>query len=422
MAQLSDDCFAFGDMLMPLAEAQALLRARLPVTAAVERLPLEDCLGRTLREDVIAPIPVPPHDNSAVDGYALRHAELTKGETSRLRVAERLAAGGRPPLITEPGTAVRIFTGAVMPPGFDTVLMQEDASLEGSAVAVPPGLKPGANRRKAGEDIALGSRVLAAGRRLRPWDLGLAASLGTVSLAVSKPLRVAVFSTGDELTDATPERQEGQVFDANRVVLAALLAKLGCQLSDLGILRDDLPATARALAAAAEEHDVIMTSGGVSEGEEDHVKAAIGQAGGQLHFWRVAIKPGRPVSLGTIGQAAVIGLPGNPVAAVVTFAALARPLLLSLLGNEAEEPPLLAARAAFAHRKKQGRLEWLRVSLSEPEPGSDGVPRAHLFPREGAGILSSLHGSQAFALIEEEKRGIEEGDILRCLAFSEVLS
>src|SRR5918994_4332748 len=298
MAQLSNDCFAFGGGLMTLGEARALIAERIAPVAETERVPLPDADGRVLAEPVVAPIPLPPFDNSAVDGYAVRFADLAPAGETALPVRGRVAAGGRssPPTA---GAAVRIFTGAPMPAGFDTVFMQEDVRAEGDRVVLPTGLKPGANRRLAGEDAPTGARLLDPGGRLSPEDLSLLAAVGFDAVAVRRRLRVAVFSTGNEVREpGTPLKGTG-IYDANRFLLRALLARLSCAVTDLGILPDDPAILRAALARAADGHDLLVTSGGVSTGEEDHVKAAV-EVLGALAFWRLGIKPGRPVAMGVV--------------------------------------------------------------------------------------------------------------------------
>jgi molybdopterin molybdotransferase len=282
-------------------------------------------------------------------------------------------------------------------------------------VVLPPGLKRGANCRPEGVDVARGALALAAGRRLGPAEIGLAAALGCTRLVVRPRVRVGVFSTGDELAEPGRPLGTAQTYDSNRFTLMALLAGLPADIADLGILPDDRAATARALAAAAASHDLLLTSGGVSTGEADHVKAAI-EAGGRLVFWRLAIKPGRPAAMGVVDGTPVVGLPGNPVAAVVTFLHLARPLLLRLAGAAAEALPRFAATADFAYRKKAGRREYVRVSL---DFGAD-LPVARKYPREGAGLLTSLTQSDAFAELAEEVTQVAPGDRVRVLPFRAV--
>ncbi len=416
MAQLSDDCFAFGGEMMAVDRALELLAGRLHPVTETRRIGLADALGMVLAEDVVASFNVPPHDNSAVDGYAVFFDDLTPDATTTLPVTGRVAAGHALDRPGRRGEAVRIFTGAPMPEGFDTVLMQEDCKAEGGAVAIPPGIRRGANRRRAGEDMTQGSTVLTAGRRLRAEDIGLLASLGRREVTVRTALRVAVFSTGDEVREPGVPLEPGCIYDANRFALIALLRQLGCTVTDLGILPDRLDAIRGALEEAAEGHDVLITSGGMSTGEEDHVKAAVEALGG-LHFWRLAIKPGRPVALGTAKGAVFVGLPGNPVAVMVTFLRIARPILLRLMGAAEEAPALFPLRAGFTYKKKAGRREYVRATLAR---AADGVLTVVKHPRDGAGILSSMVESDGLVELPEEVTRVEPGMIVDFLPFSEV--
>ena len=416
MAQLSDDCFAHGGRLMRLDEALALLEARIGTVSEVERVALTDALGRVLREDVVASVSVPAENNSAVDGYAVHFADLDPNAETRLPITGRAAAGhplGRP---AGRGEAVRIFTGALMPDGPDTVMMQEDCSLEGDTVVIRPGIKQGSNRRLAGEDVTAGETVLHSGQRLRPQDIGLAAAAGRTDLQVSRRLRVALFSTGDELQEPGQAPKPGCIYDSNRYAVGALLQGLGCRVSDLGILPDDRERVIAALGAAAADHDLLLTSGGVSTGEEDHVKAAV-EAQGQLHAWKLAIKPGRPIALGQVELTPFVGLPGNPVASMVTFLAVVRPMILRLMGGQVEPPHRFAVTADFDHKKKKDRREWVRARLSLD---GDGRLVARKFPRDGAGILSSLVEADGLVELPEDLTRLEPGAIVDFLPFSEV--
>ncbi len=402
MAQLSDDCFAFGGALLPLAEAQARIAAAFRPVTGIETVAVREAVGRILAHDVTAAIDLPPQPNSAVDGYAFRHADLRGDGPTTLALQGRTAAGQRPASVG-PGRASRIFTGAVMPRGLDTVMMQEDAEASETSVTLQPGLRRGANARPAGEDISAGARALPQGRRLMPPDLALIAALGLARIAVRVPLRVVVFSTGDELTDPPGPLPPGRIYDANRAMLIGLLTRLGARVEDGGILPDRAEATAAALRAAVARCDLMFTSGGVSTGEEDHVRTAIAAAG-QIAFWRVAIKPGRPVALGEVGGVPLLGLPGNPVAALVTFSALGRPLFDRLAGGVYQRPPRLLAQAAFDYRKKAGRTEYVRVTLDE-------AGRAHRYPKEGAGIITSLTESDALMELPAEITELHPGDV-----------
>ncbi len=417
MAQLSDDCFAFGGPLMTVAAAWELLSKRLKPVVASERVPLARAHGRVLAEDLIAPADIPPHDNTAVDGYAVYAEDLKPDGETRLPLAEGRAAAGHPYAGTPPrGHALRVFTGAVMPPGPDTVMMQEDCRIEVGKVVIRPGIKPGANRRRAGEDVRKGAVVLHRGRRLRPQDVGMAAALGRTSLKVHRPLRVALFSTGDELREPGRKLGIGAIYDSNRYTLMSLLGGLGCEVTDLGILKDRFDVVRGALKKAARNHHLIVTSGGVSVGDEDHVKAAV-EALGSLHVWRLAIKPGRPAALGQVGRVPFLGLPGNPVAVMVTFYGLARALVQLLSGAEPEPPQRFKVRAGFDHKKKAERREFLRARL---ERDGDGALVARRFPRDGAGILSSMVESDGLVELPEDLTLLAAGSMVDFLPFSEV--
>ncbi|WP_024518286.1 gephyrin-like molybdotransferase Glp [Bradyrhizobium sp. Tv2a-2] len=417
MAQLSDDCFAFGGPMMSVDEAVGIIAARVTPVAEVEIVSLAEADGRVLARDLAAPLPLPPFTNSAVDGYAIASRDLPREDARGFPLAGRVQAGATANA-APPGHAVRIFTGAPMPEGTDTVFMQEDVQVDDAGgVVLPAGLKPGANVRPAGEDIAEGAVALKTGQRLRPQDVGLAAAFGLTELAVVRRLRVAVFSTGDELASPGQARAAPQLFDSNRFMLLAMLKRLGCEVSDLGILRDDRASLADGLKQVASRHDLILTTGGVSTGEEDHVKAAV-ESIGKLVLWRMAIKPGRPVAMGIIDGAPLIGLPGNPVASFVTFVHVVRPTVLALLG--ARPAPLIPmpVRAAFAYKKKASRREYVRVFLRRRE---DGELEAQKFPREGAGLLSSLVETDGLVELVEGVTKVEPGAMVGFLGYADLL-
>jgi molybdopterin molybdotransferase len=415
MAQLSDDCFAFGGPLMSVDDAVAVIAKRVSPVGDIEIVELRDADGRILAQDIAAPLPLPPFTNSAVDGYAVRSGDLSGELEQALPVTGRIQAGASADEAVTPGHAVRIFTGAPMPDGADTVFMQEDVRIdEAGRVVVPPGLRAGANVRPAGEDIALGTAALPAGQRLRPQDIALAAAFGLTQVKVTRRIRVAVFSTGNELVSPGTTRTAAQLFDSNRFMLMAMLARLGCEVSDLGILRDDRASLAVALQQAAGAHDLILTSGGVSTGEEDHVKAGV-ESVGSLVLWRMAIKPGRPVAMGIIDGTPLIGLPGNPVASFVTFVHVVRPTVLALAGASQQRLVPMPVRAAFSYRKKIGRREYVRVNLQQ---GADGVLVAIKFPREGAGLISSLVESDGLAELGETVIQVEPGEMVGFLAYA----
>jgi molybdopterin molybdotransferase len=439
MVQLADDCFAFSGPLLPIADMERLIVERITPVTEVEQVTLDDAPGRVIATDVIAPEDLPPFDNAAVDGFAVRHADLAPGAETRLVIAERVMAGhAAQPLA--PNVAVRIFTGAPMPAGADTVFMQEDCRVDGDAVVLPAGLECGANRRFAGEDLPKGAVMFPAGRKLTAADVALAAAQGVTRLTVRRQLRVAVFSTGDEVVEPGAGRPPAAVFDANRHLLRGLLKKFGAVVTDLGILRDDPAALQAAIMAAAADHDLVITSGGVSTGDADHVRTAIEQAG-RLVFWRVAIKPGRPVALGVLpaarppdpvrpdlatssdlgspdlgssGHTAVFaGLPGNPGAVYVTFVRVVWPLLLRLAGALPRQPIALPVRATFKYKKRKGRREYVRVSL---RCADDGAVEAVKFPRDGAGVITSLTETDGLVELGEDVTVVTPGEMVGFLS------
>ncbi len=416
MAQLSDDCFAFGGPLLPIEEAMRIIAANVQPSVGIETVGLSSADGRVLAEDVIAPIDLPPFANSAVDGYAVRAADLA--DAKALPVEGRIAAGEADRTSLKPGTARRIFTGAPLPEGADTVFMQEDVATDAAGlVHLPAGLRQGANTRKRGEDVPAGSKALPAGRRLRPQDVALAAALGLRSLPVRRRIRLALFSTGDEVVEAGQPLPPAKLYDANRMLLAALARRTGAEVSDRGILPDGRAEITAALRAAAATHDLVLTSGGVSTGEEDHVRQAM-EALGRLVFWRLAIKPGRPVAMGIAAGTPLISLPGNPVAAFVTFIHVARPLIAALGGAMLAPPVPLPVRAAFAYRKKSGRREYLRVRLVR---AADGRLDAHKHPQDGAGILSSLTETDGLAELAEGVTVVAPGDAVDFLPYASLI-
>ena len=413
MAQLTDDCFAFSGPLMPIDEAERLIAQRVVPVAEIERVPLRQGQRRVVAADVVAPINLPSFDNSAVDGYAVRHADVAgEGETS-LAVVGRITAGLAAQGAVAAGQAIRIFTGAPMPEGADTVFMQEDCRVENGSVVLPPGLKQGANRRLAGEDVRAGTVVLPAGRFLAAQDVALAAALGLTELPVRRRVRVAIFSTGDEIMDPGSTLRPAALYDANRFLLAGMLERLNVDITDLGILPDDPERLRSALAAAARGHDLVLTSGGVSTGEADHVRRAVEQAG-SLVFWRIGIKPGRPVAMGVVAGTPFVGLPGNPVAVFVTFATIARAMIARLAGEAYAPPRTFPVVSGFAYRTKEGRREYVRVGL---ESDAQGRLVAQKHPREGAGVISSLTETDGLVELPEAATRIEPGEVLRFLPY-----
>ena len=400
--------------LRPVDEAIAALLERVPTPPPVEEIDLRDALGRVLAEPLTAPFDVPAWDNSAMDGYALRVADLP-AEGGALPLAGRIAAGDAALQPLPAGHAVRIFTGAPLPPGADTVVAQEACRVEGDRVWFPA-LQGGENVRRRGEELPSGAPVLAAGRKLRAQELGLLASFGLARVKVHRRLRVAVLSSGDELREPGETLLPGQLYNANRYSLLGVLRGLGCEVNDLPVMPDDLARTRDTLARAAAEHDVLVSSGGVSVGEEDHLKQAVSQLG-ELHLWRLAIQPGKPLAFGDVKGVPWIGLPGNPAAALITALVVARPFLLRAQGCDAVLPRPLRLPAGFAWRKANGRRQYLRARL---EPHEDGL-RVVLHPRQGSAMLTSASWAEGLALVECG-RTLEAGETVEYLPFSELLN
>lgn len=403
---------------MPLDEAIARLLeavAPMPLAQSLE-LSTFDALGHVLAEDVRSTLDVPPADNSAMDGYAVRLADVLSPGTV-LGVSQRIPAGA-PGTALQPGTAARIFTGGQVPPGAEAVVMQEHCAPGGGEVRIDLVPAPGQNIRRQGEDVRQGAVVLAAGTRLGPASLGLAASVGAARLRVSRKPRVAVFSSGDELVMPGEPLKPGAIYNSNRYLLRGLLQGLGCEVRDLGIVADRLDATRQALRDAAADHDLILSSGGVSVGEEDHLKPAL-LAEGRLDVWSIAIKPGKPLAFGAVrraagGEALYVGLPGNPVSAFVTFVLAVRPLLLRLQGADEVEPTAYLVPAGFDWPKPDRRREFLRVRL-----GADG--RLEPYPNQSSGVLTSVAWGDGL-LDKAPGQTIAQGDAVRFLPFSALLN
>ena len=409
--------------LKPLDQALAELLACAVTLPGGEVVDTFEADGRVLAQDVVSSLNVPAHDNSSMDGYALRSADWRDGKTL-LSVNQRIPAGssGQP---LGPNSAARIFTGAPIPPGADAVVMQEDcmASNQAGADAAPPSVRvqtqptPGQWIRRRGEDVASGDVVLKRGERLNPASLGLAASVGFDKLQVARPVSVALFSTGDELVmpgNVLPaDMKPGAIYNSNRFFLRALLRRLGCTVTDLGIVPDKLVATIAALDGASQQHDLILTSGGVSVGEEDHIKPAV-QTLGQLNLWQIAIKPGKPFAYGKVSSAHFIGLPGNPVSSFVTFLLLVRPFILKLQGSNNLAPDSIAARADFTWARADKRREFLRVKRN----AAGGLD---LFNNQSSGVLTSAVWGDG--LVDNPAgQTIAPGDVVQYLPFSSLVS
>ena len=417
--KLLDDCFAHDKKRLRHAEALAILKARVRPVVGVERVALAEAAGRILATAAVAPRPVPAHTNAAVDGFSFAARDYDVAAGAELTVEGRAAAGHPLAGKAARGSAARIFTGAIVPEGHDTVVMQEDVragTIDGrQIVSVPPGLKRGANVRKAGEDVKEGETVLAQGAVLRPQDLSALASLGFGEVDCFKRLKVAIVSTGDEVVRAGTMLQPGQVHDANAPMLAPLIAGAGASATDLGVFPDNLQAVQQKLGEAARRFDVVITTGGASRGEEDYVVAAL-DALGKRHMWQLAIKPGRPMSFGQIGNTVVLGLPGNPVAVFVCFLLYVWPLLRRMGGAEWPEPRRYSLPALFAFPdRKVGRREFWRGMLRET-PAGLAVDK---FARDGSGLISGLRAADGLIDIPEDVAEVKPGDLVAFIPFAE---
>ena len=418
-AKLKDDCFVLDKDRIAHHEALAILRSRVSPAVESEDVPLAEAAGRFLAEALVSPRPIPAHDNAAVDGYAFAHSAYNEEKGARLIVAGEASAGHPFHAVTPPNNAVRIFTGAVMPSGLDTVVMQEDARIEHEGnepwVHIPPGLKQGANRRLAGEDSKRGDVLVEIGTRLRPQEVATAAATGLDRLRCFAPLKVAIVSTGDEILRPGEAFAPGKVYDANAAMLEGLILAAGAEAVDLGILPDKAELVRAALFDASRRYDVVVISGGASQGAEDHVVRSI-DALGKRHLWQIAIKPGRPMSFGQIGNCVVLGLPGNPVAVFVCFLIYVRPVLTRLAGGLWPEPVRFPLPTSFAQKKKLGRREFWRAKLKR---GTDGRLSVVKFARDGSGLISSMREADGLIEVGEDVSEVSEGDVVGFIPFTE---
>jgi molybdopterin molybdotransferase len=402
-----------------LRVSEALKRIEEVVTPVIgyQQVSLRAALGRVLAETVTSPFDVPAHTNSAMDGYAVRAADLAEQGISELKVLGTALAGAPLQMKVEPGTAVRIMTGAVLPEGADCVVMQEQVEREGDWIRIGPDNKAGQNIRLAGEDLAKGATVLEEGRLLQPADLGVLASLGVAEVKVRRPLRVAFFSTGDELRSIGEILGEGEIYDSNRYTLFGMLTRLGVDLLDMGVVRDRREDLYRALAEAANSADAIITSGGVSVGEADFVKDILTTLG-EVNFWKIAMKPGRPLAFGRIGNALFFGLPGNPVSVMVIFYYFVKPALRRLMGQADTETITVRVPCVTRLKKRPGRMEFQRGILARQADGSFVVRGTG---DQGSGILSSMSRANCFIILPDDCGNIEAGTLVEVHPFEGLL-
>ncbi len=418
-AKLIDDCFVLDKDRLPHHEALSILKSRVHPVVATEKVPLAEATGRFLAKPIIAPRPIPAHDNAAVDGYACSASSYDAERGSSLKIVGEAAAGHPFAGPSPAGSAIRIFTGAVMPAGLDMVAMQENVGIEERNGAywayIPPGLKAGANRRLAGEDTKPGEMIVVTGTRLRPQDVGSAAATGLDALCCHTPLKIAVFSTGDEILRPGEPFVDGKVYDANAPMLHGLVTAAGANAIDLGVLPDTRESVVAALAEASSKFDAIVISGGASQGQEDHVVQCIDTLG-KRHLWQIAIKPGRPMSFGQIGDCVVLGLPGNPVAVFVCFLMYVRPVVTRLAGGVWPDPVRYPVPAAFTQKKKRGRREFWRARLAQEVDGRLVVTK---FSRDGSGLISSLREADGLIEVAEEVESLHTGEFVDFIPFSE---
>ena len=392
---------------LPVERANEVIGSFVKPISGIERVAVRSALGRVLGEDIVSPINVPAHDNSAMDGYAVRAVDLSKDAEVTLREIGTAFAGREFRGEIGPGQCVRVMTGSVMPAGADTVVIQEAVRVEGDRVTVPPGTAPGENRRLAGEDLRQGTPALRAGTLIRPAELGLVASLGIAEVNVKRRLRAAFFSTGDELRSVGEPLSAGEVYDSNRYTLHGMLTRLGCEVIDMGVVRDDPALLEDAFRKAAASADAVVTSGGVSVGEADFTKQMMAKLG-EVVFWKIAMRPGRPMALGRIGNAYLFGLPGNPVAVMVTFYHFVRGALLAMMGRSDTELPLVRVKSQAALRKKPGRTEYQRGILQPV----DGEWTVRFTGAQGSGILRSMVEANCFIVLHHDQGSVKPGDLV----------
>ena len=412
LAQIAAELQGYDPQALSAQAVNEFLSRLVVPVAEVETLDMFAALGRVLSEDVMSPVSVPPHDNSAMDGYAFDGAQLGVSPL-QLQVVGTALAGKAWQGQVGPGQCVRIMTGAIMPAGLNTVLPQEFAQVDGEHITVPAGVvKLGDNRRLAGEDVMAGQAALQKGELLRPAALGLMASLGIPQVKVLRRLKVAYFSTGDEILSLGETPREGAVYDSNRYTVFGLLTRLGCEVIDLGVVKDQPALLKAAFERGAREADAIITSGGVSVGEADYTKAMMRELG-DVAFWRIAMRPGRPMAVGRINNAVLFGLPGNPVAVMVTFLAFVRPALLQMMGARQRDLPLLKARSTEAIRKKPGRTEYQRGTVSTV----NGQLQVCTTGNQGSGVLSSMVQGNGLIVLHHHQGNVAVGDEVDVMMF-----
>ena len=418
MTQLSNDCFKYSKKRISLEKAVSILEKRIKCIKKTEKIELDQALGRILSKDIISKINVPPSNNSAVDGYAFKHSDLNKKSETILKLAGRITAGQNFNKKIKKGEIARIFTGARVPEGADTVIMQEDCNTTDNEIVLKPGIFKGANIRKKGEDIKYGKKIISKGSKLKAQDIALIASVGIKEIGVFEKLTVGIFTTGNELYEPGTKTSNSGIYDSNRYCLKNLLETINCSVKDYGIKKDNEKLIKNTLKKISKECDLIITTGGMSVGEEDYVRKVL-EKNGSLNFWNIAIKPGRPLAIGKIDKTIIICLPGNPVSVYLLFGMIIKPFLEFLCSSRMTMPNNYIAKANFSMQKKTERLEWLRVVIDKK---IDSEIYVNKYLKQGSGIISSISFSDGIIEIPEQVSQINKGDKFDLYLFSELFS
>ena len=417
MTQLSNDCFKYSKKRISLEKAVSILEKRIKCIKKTQKIKLDQSLGRILSKDIISKLNVPPFDNTAVDGYAFKYSDLNKNKETKLKLSGRIAAGQNFNKKIKKGDVARIFTGAKVPEGTNTVIMQEDCNVNDNKIILKPGIFKGANIRKKGEDIKSGKKIITKGSKLKAQDIALIASIGIKEIEVHEKLKVGIFTTGDELFEPGTKASKNGIYDSNRYCLKNLLETINCVVKDYGIKKDKEKLIKNTLKKISKECDLIITTGGMSVGEEDYVRKVV-EKNGSLNFWNISIKPGRPVALGNIFKKPFIGLPGNPVSVMITFLKIALPAINKLSGFLSPKENNFIVATDFNFKKKSGRKEFLRVKVSK---SSNGEIKIKHYPNTGSGVFTSMVETDGLVELPEKLTYLKKGTKIRFIPYSEIL-
>tara|TARA_B100000029_G_scaffold138029_1_gene132957 strand:+ start:11109 stop:12365 length:1257 start_codon:yes stop_codon:yes gene_type:complete len=417
MTQLSNDCFKHNKKRISLEKAVSILEKRIKCIKKTQKIKLDQSLGRILSKDIFSKLNVPPFDNTAVDGYAFKYSDLNKNKETTLKLNGRIAAGQNFNKKIKKGEVARIFTGAKVPEGTDTVIMQEDCNINGIEIILKPGIFKGANIRKKGEDIKSKKKILTKGSKLKAQDIALIASIGIKEIEVYEKLKVGIFTTGNELFEPGNKISKNGIYDSNRYCLKNLLETINCSVKDYGIKKDNEKLIKNTLKKISKECDLIITTGGMSVGEEDYVRKVV-EKNGSLNFWNISIKPGRPVALGNIFKKPFIGLPGNPVSVMITFLKIALPAINKLSGFLSPKENNFIVTTDFNFKKKSGRKEFLRVKVSK---NSNGEIKIKHYPNTGSGVFTSMVETDGLVELPEKLTYLKKGAKVKFVPYSEIL-